>query len=90
MCSPLPRARINHSPPPTPDHHHSSSIVTPHSHITPHSNHLLQVLCYEDNRLLKVFKDIVKLLYNAGAWVCYYAINPVNKECGGETLSRVE
>jgi len=25
-----------------------------------------QVLCYEDNRLLKLFKDIVKLLYNAG------------------------
>lgn len=25
----------------------------------------LQVLCYEDNRLLKLFKDIVKLLYNA-------------------------
>jgi hypothetical protein len=25
-----------------------------------------QVLCYEDNRLMKLFKDIVKLLYNAG------------------------
>lgn len=25
----------------------------------------LQVLCYEDNRLLKLYKDIVKLLYNA-------------------------
>jgi ABC-type dipeptide/oligopeptide/nickel transport system ATPase component len=24
----------------------------------------VQVLCYEDNRLLKVFSDIVKLLYN--------------------------
>lgn len=24
----------------------------------------LQVLCYEDNKLLKLFKDIVKLLYN--------------------------
>lgn len=27
---------------------------------------LLQVLCYEDARLMKLFKDIVKLLYNAG------------------------
>jgi hypothetical protein len=24
----------------------------------------LQVLCYEDNRLLKLFSDIVKLMYN--------------------------
>jgi hypothetical protein len=25
----------------------------------------VQVYCYEDNRLLKLFKDIVRLLYNA-------------------------
>jgi hypothetical protein len=25
-----------------------------------------QVLCYEDSRLLKIFSDIVKLMYNAG------------------------
>jgi hypothetical protein len=25
-----------------------------------------QVLCYEDSRMLKLFKDVVKLLYNTG------------------------
>jgi hypothetical protein len=34
-----------------------------------------QVLCYEDNRLLKLYKDIVKLLYNAGegGWLLWGA-----------------
>jgi hypothetical protein len=31
---------------------------------------LLQVLCYEDSRLMKLFKDIVKLFYNAGEGAC--------------------
>ncbi len=36
-----------------------------HSNGSTVSLHALQVLCYEDNRLLKIFTEIIRAMYNA-------------------------